>query len=561
MFKEEIAKLIAKEVKLKKEEILSLLEVPPQEEMGDFAFPCFKLGKNPVEEAGKLAGKISKNKVIERVEQKGPYLNFFVKKEFFVKDTLVKIQKEKKKYGFVKKNKKKILVEYSAPNTNKPQHLGHVRNNLTGMAVSNLLESQGYGVVRLNWINDRGIHICKSMLAYIKWGKGKKPNKKTDHFVGDFYVKFAQELKKNPKLEEEAQELLKKWEAGDSELRKLWKKMNGWTYEGFKETYQELGCEFDKWFYESEIFEEGKKLVLKAFEKKILEKDEQGNILANLEKYNLGKKVLLRADGTSIYSTADIALGVEKAKYKPFKSLYVVGNEQKFYFQQLFKILELFGLKDYAKVCKHLNYGMIFLPEGKMKSREGKVIDADDLMQEMVDEARKEIKKRHKKLSKGEVEKRAKMIGLGALKFFTLKFDVQRDFVFDPEESISFEGETGPYVQYTHARICSILRKAKQKISTKISFEVFNQEEEIRVVKLLGNFPQVVEKAAEDYKPHLVARYLIDLAQTFNEFYHKCPVISEMEQVMKARLLLVDSVRQILENGLKLLGISAPEEM
>lgn len=565
MFKEEIAKLLGRQVKLKKDEINSLLEVPPREEMGDFAFPCFKLGKNPAEEARKLVEKIGKNKVIEKVEQKGPYVNFFVDKQRMAEMVLQEIFKKKKKFGLKKEGKdNRVVVEYSAPNTNKPQHLGHIRNNLIGMAVSNLLESQGYKLVKLNWINDRGIHICKSMLAYMKWGKGKTPdseNKKPDHFVGDYYVKFAKEAKKNPQLEEEAQELLRKWEQGDPEVRKLWKKMNNWAYEGFKETYKKLGCEFDKWFYESEIYEEGKKLILNALKKDILEKDEQGNVVADLERYDLSKKVLLRADGTAIYSTADVALAVEKAKYKPVQSLYVVGNEQIFYLQQMFKIFEILGLKDYAKVCRHLSYGMIFLPEGKMKSREGIVIDADDLIKEMTEEAKKEIKKRHKKLSKKETEKRAEMIALGALKFFTLKFDIQRDFIFDPKESISFEGETGPYIQYSHARICSILRKANKKITSQVNFETLNQDEEVKLVKVLGDFEKTVAESARDYRPHVLARYLVDLAQAFNEFYHKCPVISEMEQVMKARLLLVDSVRQVLFNGLGLLGIAAPEEM
>ena len=557
-FKKEIIKLLVKETKLPENEIIKVLAVPPDPKLGDYAFPCFQLGNNPVEEAKQIKKTIKLPKFLSGIQTVGPYLNFYLKNSVLAEETLSQVDED---YGRGKE-KKQIVIEYCGPNTNKPLHLGHLRNMALGKAMCNILSFQGNKIHPVNIVNDRGIHICQSMLAYQKWGKNKEPNKKPDHFVGDFYVKFSQQAKENKSLKKEAQALLVKWELKDPEIRKLWKKMNGWVLEGFKETYQRFGVKFDEEYFESEMYEKGKEMVQNS---KLFVKDEEGNLVVKLEDYRMPNKVVLRADGTSVYMTQD--LFVAEKRYQDFKfnqMIYVVANEQNNHFQQLFKILELLK-KKYAPSLYHLSYGLVHLPSGRMKSREGTVIDADTLMDEISGLAEKEVRKRYKQLSEKEIKERAEFISLGAIKFFMLRTDSHRDITFNPEDSLSFEGETGPYIQYTHARACSILRKAKKEhnlqVSKKVNFESVGLAEEMAVIKLLYQFPEVVVKAGETYKPHHLAQYLISLAQAFNEFYHKCPVISELEHQMKARLLLVDSVRQVLDTGLGLLGIKAPGEM
>jgi arginyl-tRNA synthetase len=452
------------------------------------------------------------------------------------------------------------MIEYPAPNTNKPLHLGHVRNMLLGNSICSILAFAGYQAIPVNYVNDRGVHICKSMLAYQKWGKNKQPDKKSDHFVGDFYVMFSQKAKEHPELEQETQELLRKWEAGDKELVALWKKMNKWALDGFNETYKKFDVHHKKTYFESEIYNHGKEIILEGLKKGLFSKDEEGAIIADLENNGLGKKVLIRKDGTAIYITTDIYLA--KIKFDDFKmdkSVYIVGSEQIYHFKVLFKLLDMLGFP-FAKNCYHLAYGMIYLPEGRMKSREGTVVDADDLLVEMEKEAEEEVKKRHAELKKQEIEKRKEIIGKGALKFFILKYDPMKDFTYDPKESISFEGETGPYVQYAHARICSILRNVKKFSPEKIK-PVFSHKLELRLITLLADFPNIVNAAAEQYKPSLVARYALDLAQAFNEFYHECPVLKAEKKVMESRLVLIFCVKQVIKNALDLLGIKSPEEM
>jgi len=563
-FKEEIVKLLENEIKLKKEELYALISTPPNHNMGDYAFPCFKLGRDAKEEAEKLKEKIKLPSFISKTEVAGPYLNFFLNQGVLAEETLKKIYKQAGNYGKGNANKK-IVVEYCGPNTNKPLHLGHLRNMSLGNSMCRILEFQGNKVSPVNIINDRGIHICQSMLAYKKWGGDKQPDKKGDHFVGEFYVMFSKKFKEDEGLKKEAQELLLKWEQEDPETIELWKKMNGWVLEGFKETYNRFGISFVKEYFESKYYMLGKDMVYEGLKKKIFKKNENDTIIAPLEKYKLSDKVLLRGDETSVYITQDMYLAALRFRdFKFDKMVYVVASEQRLHFQQLFKILELLG-KDYAGNMHHLSYGLVHLPSGRMKSREGTVIDADDIMEEVAGLAEKEIKKRHEDLSDEEVKKRAGMISLAAIKFFMLHTDAVKDIVFDPEGSMSFEGETGPYIQYTHARAHSILRKAKKEhkmeISLHASFENFNLDEEFAVVKKLYEFPEVIEKVSQTYKPHHLAQYLIGLSQAFNEFYHRCPVISEDKNVMKSRILLVDCARQVLETGLDLMGIEAPEKM
>ena len=557
-FKQELVKLLVKETKLPKEEIVNLISVPPNPKMGDYAFPCFKLG-NPKEEAEKLKKSIKLPKSFSKAEVMGPYLNFFVNNTFFAEETLSKITKEKEDYG-KGKEKQTIVIEFCGPNTNKPLHLGHVRNMALGDSVKRILNYQGNNVHPVNIINDRGIHICQSMIAYKKWGKGKLPDKKGDHFVGDYYVLFSKKSKEDEKLKLEAQELLLEWELGNKNVRKLWKQMNSWVLKGFSETYKRFGIKFDREYSESNYYENGKEIALEGLKKKVFEQDHTKAIIAPLEKFNLPNKVILRPDGTSIYITQDMYLaGLRYQDFKFDKMIYVVASEQNNHFQQLFKILELLK-RPYAKNLFHLSYGLVNLPSGRMKSREGTVVDADDIMDEISSLAEKEIKRRYEHLEEKKIKERAELISLGAIKFFMLKTDASRDMIFNPEDSLSFEGETGPYVQYTHARSCSILRKA-EKLSGKVDYSLLIDDSELNVIKLLYSFPEKIKDAANNYRPHTICRYLIDLSQAYNEFYHKCTVISEDKELMNARLSLVNSVRQVLENGLGLLGIKAPKEM
>ncbi|MDP7140915.1 MAG: arginine--tRNA ligase [Candidatus Woesearchaeota archaeon] len=561
--KEYIIKELKKATKLKEIN----LEIPPSSNFGDYAFPCYPLAKilkkNPNDIAVNLSKKIEKNDIIQKIETNGPYINFFVNKSAFSKAILTKIFKEKGEYGLSNIGKKeKVMVEYSSPNTNKPLHLGHLRNDSIGMAISNILSFTGHDVTKSILYSNRGIHICKSMLAYQHYGKNKKPTTtiKPDHFVGKFYILY--EKKKTKKLEAELGEMLRKWEAGDKKTRALWKKMDAWAIKGFKETYQKFGSEFDVEFRESDFYNKAKPIIELGLKKNIFIKDEEENrIIANLEEHGLADKTILRGDQTSIYITNDLALTKHKfEKFKLDSSVWVVGSEQNLYFQQLFKILELLGF-NWSKNCHHMSYGMVYLPEGKMKSREGIVVDADDIIKSIITLSKKEIKKRYKKISKKELEERAEKIGIGALKFFLLKTDTRKDIHFNPEESLSFEGETGPYVQYVYARISSLIKRSKLDVKDTINYMFFDEEAELALIKLLGKYPKVLENAATNYKPYLLARYLLELAQKFNEFYQYCPILKSEEHLMQARLLLAYCVKEIIGSGLKLLGIDVLEEM
>ncbi|MBW3014654.1 arginine--tRNA ligase, partial [Candidatus Woesearchaeota archaeon] len=480
------------------------------------------------------------------------------------------IFKKKDKYGHSDLGKgKTVLIEYPGPNTNKPLHIGHMRNMVLGISMGNILGSQGYKIVRVNINNDRGIHICKSMLAYQKWGDGKTPEsegKKSDHFVGDFYVLYSQKSKENKELEEETREMLRKWEAGDKEVRALWEKMNKWAFDGFRQTYKHFGMPpFDKEYYESNTYKGGKEIVFDGLKKGLFQKKEDGAIFVDLSKEGFGEKILMRADGTSVYVTQDLYLA--QLRYKDFKfnkSIYVVASEQNYHFNVLFTLLKKLGYP-WADGCYHFSYGMVNLPEGKMKSREGTVVDADDLITEVENLAKEEIVKRHKRLKEDAVVERGTAIGLAAIKFYLVKVDAIKDVMFRTEESLSFEGDTGPYLQYTHARACSILRRAKEQdleSSTNVDYALLKHPLEISLVQELANFPAKTKEACELYRPHLIAQYLLSLSRLFNEFYHACHCLNEENKdLAKARLLLIDCTRQVLKNALILLGIEAPEKM
>jgi len=550
-------------IKLKDEELVNLISVPPSLEMGDFAFPCFFLSETLKEEPHEIALRLREaigepNATdFEDVQVVGPYINFIINRRSLAREVVWRAITLKKKYGQGKLGKgKKTMVEFPSPNTNKPLHLGHLRNMSIGESISRILEFQGEKVIRANLNNDRGIHICKSMLAYQKWGKEKTPEDKKvkpDHFVGDFYVMF--EKNKTKKLEEAAQELLQKWESGDKNTILLWKLMNDWALEGFAETYKTFGIKHDVTYFESKIYKKGKEMIFEGIKKGLFEKTPNGEIKVNLNKEGLGEKILLRKDGTSLYIVQDMALAkIKFDQYKLDRSFYVVGSEQEYHFKVLFSILEKLGFKN--KDMRHISYGLVNLPHGRMKSREGTVVDADDLIKQISILAEKQLKKRGSLPAK-ELEKRSLAIALAAIKYMLLKIDIKRAMLFNPEKSVDFEGDTGPYLLYTYARASSILRKSPSALK---KYDVQDLEpQEIDLIKKLSQFPEVVASAYKTLNPSTIANYSFQLAQKFNEFYHSCKVIGSEQETF--RLALVEAFRQVLKNSLWLLGIDPLEEM
>ena len=480
-----------------------------------------------------------------------------------------------------------VMIEYSSPNTNKPLHLGHVRNNLLGNALANIIAANGNRVVKTNIVNDRGIHICKSMLAWLKYGNGETPEssgKKGDHLIGDYYVAFdkhykaevnelmeqgmtKEEAEAASPLMKEAREMLVKWEAGDPEVRALWKKMNDWVYAGFDETYRMMGVSFDKIYYESETYLEGKKKVLEGLDKGLFYRKEDGSVWADLTNEGLDHKLLLRSDGTSVYMTQDIGTAEQRfADYPIDKMIYVVGNEQNYHFQVLSILLDRLGF-EWGKSLVHFSYGMVELPEGKMKSREGTVVDADDLMAEMIATARETSGELGKLdgLTPEEAEDIARIVGLGALKYFILKVDARKNMTFNPKESIDFNGNTGPFIQYTYARIRSVLRKAAEAgitLPARLPEGISLSTKEEGLVQMLADFAGVVRQAGTDYSPSVIANYCYDLVKEYNQFYHDFSILrEENEAVRQFRLVLSAEVAKIVKLGMGLLGIEVPERM
>lgn len=502
-----------------------------------------------------------------------------------------------KQYGIVAAtdNSPLVMIEYSSPNTNKPLHLGHVRNNLLGNALANIVAANGNKVVKTNIVNDRGIHICKSMLAWQKYGNGETPEssgKKGDHLIGDYYVSFDKHYKAEVKelmakfqsegmneeeakakaeaespLMKEAREMLVKWEANDPEVRALWKKMNDWVYAGFDETYRMMGVTFDKIYYESNTYLEGKEKVMEGLEKGFFYRKEDGSVWADLTGEGLDHKLLLRADGTSVYMTQDI--GTAKLRFADYpidKMIYVVGNEQNYHFQVLSILLDKLGF-EWGKGLVHFSYGMVELPEGKMKSREGTVVDADDLMAEMIDTAKETSNELGKLdgLTKEEADNIARIVGLGALKYFILKVDARKNMTFNPKESIDFNGNTGPFIQYTYARIQSVLRKAKEagiEIPAQLPAGIELSEKEEGLIQMVADFAAVVKQAGEDYSPSIIANYTYDLVKEYNQFYHDFSILREENEAVKVfRLALSENVAKVVRLGMGLLGIEVPDRM
>ncbi|MBO5592776.1 MAG: arginine--tRNA ligase [Prevotella sp.] len=477
-----------------------------------------------------------------------------------------------------------VMIEYSSPNTNKPLHLGHVRNNLLGWSLAQIMQANGNRVVKTNIVNDRGIHICKSMLAWQKWGNGETPassGKKGDHLIGDYYVAFdkhyreeikqlvaqgmdEEQAKQEAPLIKEAHEMLVKWEQGDPEVRALWEKMNSWVYAGFDETYQRMGVSFDKIYYESQTYLKGKAKVEEGLAKGLFERHEDGSVWADMTNEGLDQKLLLRSDGTSVYMTQDIGTAEMRFQDYPIdKMIYVVGNEQNYHFQVLSILLDRLGFK-WGKELVHFSYGMVELPNGKMKSREGTVVDADDLMQLMIEDARRVSDEAGKNADMSEDEKQeiARIVGMGALKYFILKVDARKNMLFNPEESIDFNGNTGPFIQYTHARIRSILRKADKISTTSITSTTSLNDKEVELIQKMSEYGAAVEQAGKDYSPSGIANYCYELTKVFNQFYHDYSILNEEDEAKKQlRLVIARNVAKILKNGMALLGIEVPERM
>ncbi len=472
------------------------------------------------------------------------------------------------KYGQLPSTGRRIMVEFSSPNTNKPLHLGHVRNNLLGSSVSDLLKAAGNEVIKVTLVNDRGVHICKSMYAWEQRFGGATPQssgKKGDHLVGDCYVEFAKMEKEDPSVMDKVHEMLVKWEEADPQVRALWQMMNEWVFEGFEQTYKALGISFDKTYYEHDTYLLGKELVQKGLDMGVFVKDPDGSVWCDLTADGLDRKLLLRSDGTSVYITQDLGTAERRfSEYKLDSHIYVVGDEQNYHFQVLKLILGKLGFS-WADCIYHLSYGMVELPEGKMKSREGTVVDADDLIEKMYQEAKATSEESGKlaEMPEDEKDRLYHIIGLGALKYFILKVDPKKKMLFNPKESIDFNGNTGPFIQYTHARICSILRKAEESgIKAAIAPDVVLSAKEIRIVQMLASYPQKVAEAADALSPALIANYCYELAKEFNQYYHDTSILREPERkLLEMRLSLISTTARVLRSAMGILGIELPERM
>ena len=547
-------------------------------------FPFLKAShKRPEDTAQEIGAYLVEHcDAVEKFNVIKGFLNITIKPTFWT-SVLLQVA-EKPDFGFkpVTEDSRLVMIEYSSPNTNKPLHLGHVRNNLLGYSLAKIMEANGNKVVKTNIVNDRGIHICKSMLAWIKWGNNITPEqagKKGDHLIGDFYVLFDKKYKEEVNqlmakgmseddakaesaLMKEARAMLKKWEDGDEQVRSLWRMMNEWVYAGFNETYQRLGVSFDKIYYESNTYLEGKEKVLEGLEKGIFYRKEDNSVWADLTADGLDHKLLLRTDGTSVYMTQDI--GTAKLRFQDYpidQMIYVVGNEQNYHFQVLSLLLDKLGFS-WGKDLVHFSYGMVELPNGKMKSREGTVVDADDLMDEMIATAKQMSEGRLKGVPEDEIDNLFRIIGLGALKYFILKVDPRKNMLFNPEESIDFNGNTGAFVQYTYARIRSVLRKSNPDDAAVDVTSYAPNDKEIDLIQRIADFPSVVSEAGRTYSPALIANYVFDLAKTYNQFYHDYSILKEEDATTRAfRLLLSRIVSEVICRGFSLLGVEVPERM
>ena len=539
---------------------------------GDYTlvvFPLLKTShKSPVDTGNAIGGWLVENcPEISAFNAVQGFLNLSLSNVYW-RETLDAVHSDGT-FGQLPSTGRRIMVEFSSPNTNKPLHLGHVRNNLLGASISNLLKAAGNEVIKTTLVNDRGVHICKSMYAWQERFDGATPEstgKKGDHLVGDCYVEYAKMEKEDPSVIDKVHEMLVKWEEGDPEVRKLWEMMNGWVFDGFEQTYKSLGITFDKTYYEHDTYLLGKEIVQRGLQMGVFVKDPDGSVWCDLTADGLDRKLVLRSDGTSVYITQDMGTAERRfSEYSLDSHIYVVGDEQIYHFQVLKLILKKLGYEG-ADQIYHLSYGMVELPEGKMKSREGTVVDADDLIQKMYDEAKATSEESSKldSLSDEEKDKLYGIIGLGALKYFILKVDPRKKMLFNPKESIDFNGNTGPFIQYTHARICSILRKAAERGIELggVPAEVELSPKEIRLVKILSTYPQKVQEAADSFSPAVIANFSYELAKEFNQYYHDTPILKEENrEVLVMRLSLIDTLAGVLRKAMAILGIELPDRM
>lgn len=538
---------------------------------GDFTlvtFPLLRISRLSVEATGEALGDWMKSNCpeISSFNVVKGFLNLCLSNVYW-KETLEAIASDED-FGQLPSTGRRIMVEFSSPNTNKPLHLGHVRNNLLGSSVSDLLKAAGNEVIKTTLVNDRGVHICKSMYAWEKRFDGATPQstgKKGDHLVGDCYVEFAKMEKEDPSVLDDVHEMLVKWEAGDPQVRSLWKMMNEWVFAGFEQTYKALGISFDKVYYESQTYLLGKELVQKGLDTGVFVRDPDGSVWCDLTADGLDRKLLLRSDGTSVYMTQDLGTAERRfAEHTLDSHVYVVGDEQNYHFQVLKLVLSKLGF-GWADQIFHLSYGMVELPEGKMKSREGTVVDADDLIEKMYEEAKATSEESGKLEGMSEEQKDSlyRMIGLGALKYFILKVDPKKKMLFNPKESIDFNGNTGPFIQYTHARIRSILRKAAEQGVVDFDYkDAVLSQKEIRLVKILNDFPQRIQDAAASFSPAVIANYAYELAKEFNQYYHETQILKEPDRdLLKMRLRLIDVLSRVLRKSMGILGIELPERM
>lgn len=627
-----LARVLGSLIGQNEQNLINLIKEANKNIDADYAINCFTLKRYINKDGTEIANYLknlftpdilSKNNFIESVTAIGSFLNFKINKNILAQEVILHIIKDIDMYArsvFTSTQKpKRIVIEYPSPNTNKPLHLGHVRNMLLGQALSNLNKYIGNAVFQTNLLNDRGVHICKSMWAYENYGNKSTPksaNRKSDFFVGDYYIKYAQEedklkrlikdksddLEKEQakpenernqdiikklqeeishsefgKLENEIKNMLLAWENKDPKIRALWKKMNTWAEEGFNETFELFKIKHDKTYKESEIYDKGKEIVLKGLSEGVFEKLEDGAVAAKFTEKGLPPlKILLRRDGTTLYITQDLYLAFEKMKDFNYDiSVYVVGNEQDMQLRTVFAILKKLGMK--AENI-HYSYGMINLTTGKMKSREGKVVDADDFVKELKDLSKDELKKRYPDLNEKEIDNRSSIIAMAAIRFFILKYEYSRDFIYDPEKSLAFEGETGPYILYSYARICSIFKKGMEKRIlvpfnpdlnqeqqginlTEIDFSLIKSEHELKLIDDLSKYPDILFESTVSLKPHILTRYLFELSQDFNTFYHSCKVLGEEDSVQNVRLILSEAIRRIIKNGLNILTIDVLNEM
>jgi arginyl-tRNA synthetase len=555
---------------------------PPDVKMGHFGLACFPMAKlfrrAPAEIARQMADNLVVDEIVKEATAAGPYLNLTVSSAVLFGTVCNEINGRGQKYGETGVGQgKRVMDEYLSPNTNKPLHLGHLRNGALGMAVARMFAATGHDVVKSILVNDRGVHICKSMLAWQRWGDGQTPETsgiKGDHFVGDWYVRYARESDKDPALEKEVQQMLQRWEGGDPETVTLWKTMNAWVYDGFSRTYDDFGLEFDVTYYESDTYKLGKEHIQAGLEKGVFSEDDRGNVVFmlpedrfGLEKGGQPKRVtVLRPDGTSLYITQDIATSIIKNNEQQLDySIWVVGSEQEHHFKCLFEILRALGHR-WADDCYHLSYGMVNLPDGKMKSREGKVVDADDLILELKSLAEEEIRSRdtQAELTDEEVTHRAEVIGVGAIKFYLLRVKPTQSISFDPRESISFDGFTGPYCQYAYARICGILQKAKESgADQQVSdFSTLGNAEELALLQKLMQLPDEVTASVREINPARLATHIFNTARAFNQFYNKHPVLhGDTPSLVSDRLALIAATAEVLKKGLHLLGVDVLENM